>query len=120
MGYRWSRTRSGAPDAAPGYAPQDILRIAGSIDHASKHIVAETIVAAARARSLDLQLPTSSRESPGEGIEGRVGGHDVIVGGMNFAQSKCAGSFPQATRPRAPGDVIVAVAIDGCPAGHSG
>ena len=66
----------------------EVLRLAASLDQASKHVMAETIVAEARARGLALSLPADVAESAGEGIEGRVDGHAVIVGGTGFVAAR--------------------------------
>lgn len=59
---------------------EELLRLAASLDQLSRHPLAEAIVEAARARGLQLELPSAVREAPGEGIEGAVGGHRVRLG----------------------------------------
>ena len=66
------------------------MRIAASLDQASKHIIAQTIVAEARAKGLALAIPTEVVETPGEGIVGRVDGRQVVVGGPRFVAGKIA------------------------------
>jgi heavy metal translocating P-type ATPase len=96
----------------------ELLRLAASLDQASKHVIAQTIVAEAQAKGLALSVPGDAVETPGEGIEGRVDGHQVVVGGMSFVAGKVAGpSWSELRSGRAPGAVAVAVAIDGKPAG---
>ena len=53
-----------------GITPDELLRIAASLDQASKHIIAQTIVAEARGKGLALAVPTEVVETPGEGIVG--------------------------------------------------
>jgi cation transport ATPase len=50
----------------------ELLRLAASLDQASKHIVAQTIVDAAREKGLALAIPHNIVETPGEGVEGCV------------------------------------------------
>jgi heavy metal translocating P-type ATPase len=69
-----------AIETAPGEDPDEILRLAGSLEQASHHVVAQTIVEAATARQLALQVPAEVRETLGSGLEGTVGGHLVRVG----------------------------------------
>lgn len=69
-----------ACEAAPGESSEEVLRLAASLEQASHHIVAVSIVAAARARGLDLVLPSAVRETMGSGLEGMVGGKRVRVG----------------------------------------
>lgn len=97
----------------------EVLRLAASLDQASKHVLAETIVAEAQARGLALSLPVHVAESAGEGVEGLVDGHSVIVGGTGFVAARL-GVAPAALRlaNRSPGTVSVAVAVDGALAGE--
>lgn len=94
----------------------EILRLAATLDQASKHPVAQAIVAAAQARGLSLGLPEAVREHPGEGVEGRVAGRQVSVGGHRFV-ADCLGQRPDHPKLEA-GEVLVAVGIDGQLAGH--
>jgi cation transport ATPase len=68
----------------------ELLRLAASLDQASKHIVAQTIVDAAREKGLGLAIPHNIIETPGEGVEGCVDGRHVIVGGLRFVSGKLA------------------------------
>jgi heavy metal translocating P-type ATPase len=76
-----------AIEAAPGEDPDAILRLAGSLEQASHHVVAQTIVEAATARALALVVPSEVRETLGSGLEGvvdgrlvRVGSHQLVYG----------------------------------------
>ncbi len=103
---------------ADGVEPDELLRTAASLDQASKHIIAQTIVSEARAKGLTLAIPSEVVETPGEGIVGRVEGRQVMVGGPQFVLSKTAGGARTALgRDRTPGALSVAIAIDGRPAG---
>jgi heavy metal translocating P-type ATPase len=94
--------------------PGDLLRVAASLDQASKHIIAQTIVSEARNGGLKLSVPGDVVETPGEGISGRVDGRDVLVGGPRFVAGKIGDpAVITLGRDRAPGAVAVAVAIDG-------
>jgi heavy metal translocating P-type ATPase len=100
------------------FSAEEVLRLAASLDQASKHIIAQTIMAEAQAKGLALSVPRGAVETPGEGIEGRVDGHQVVVGGMRFVAGKVAGSsWSELRSSRSPGAAVVAVAIDGKPAG---
>jgi heavy metal translocating P-type ATPase len=97
----------------------DILRIAASLDQASKHIIAQTLVTEARDRKLQLSTPSSVIETAGEGIEGAVDGLAVVVGGIHFVRSRLTGPATSSPgRTQKAGAVIVAVAIDGKMAGE--
>ncbi|MCB1498659.1 MAG: heavy metal translocating P-type ATPase [Bauldia sp.] len=104
---------------AHGHDPSDVLRLAASLDQASKHVLAEPIAAAARERGLALSLPTDVAEAAGAGIAGRVDGHDVLLGGAGFVTARIGGdnAVPSAVGRRV-GTVTVTVAIDGALAGE--
>jgi len=101
-----------------GFTAEELLRLAASLDQASKHIIAQTIVAEARAKRLALAIPSEVMETPGEGIAGRVNGRHVLVGGPRFVASKIADAgLATLGRDRPPGALAVAVAVDGKLAG---
>jgi heavy metal translocating P-type ATPase len=99
---------------ADGGTPDEVLRIAASLDQASKHIIAQTIVTEARNKGLALAIPTDVVETPGDGIVGRVDGRQVMVGGLHFIAAKvgAAGLLPL-SHDRPPGALAAAVAADG-------
>jgi heavy metal translocating P-type ATPase len=99
--------------------PNEVLRIAASLDQASKHIIAQTMVAEARTRQLTLAIPSNVVETPGEGVQGVVEGRCVAVGGIQFVMSKLpAGTESSFQKSRVAGAVVVAIAIDGRLAGE--
>ena len=100
-----------------GWSSDRLLQLAASLDQASKHVIAHALVSEAKDRGLDLLPPTEVEEIPGEGLEGCVDGRRVIVGGIRFV-SECVprvGAVAAGQHP--PGSVVVAVAVDGEPAG---
>jgi P-type E1-E2 ATPase len=101
-------------------SPDELLRVAASLDQASQHIVAGTLVSEARARRLSLPIPTETTETPGEGIVGSVEGRRVIVGGIGFVESRLRrgrGDTVDLHQLKSAGRVVVAVAVDGRAAG---
>jgi P-type Cu+ transporter len=60
--------------------PDDVLRLAASLERASEHPLATAIVAAARERNLSLAEPVDFNAIPGQGVTGIVDGHRVAVG----------------------------------------
>jgi heavy metal translocating P-type ATPase len=101
-----------------GMTPDELLRVAASLDQASKHVIAQTIVAAAHSKGLSLAVPSDVIETPGEGVVGRVEGRRVVVGGLRFVAGKAADAGPSLLpRDRPPGALAVAVAVDGKLAG---
>jgi heavy metal translocating P-type ATPase len=69
-----------AIEAAPGENQDEVLRLAGSLEQASHHVVAAAIVEAALAKGLTLDVPEDIRETMGSGLEGRVAGRKVCAG----------------------------------------
>ena len=95
--------------------PEEVLRLAASLDELSAHVVAEALVHDAEARGLVLAAVTDVHERPGEGIEGTVEGRRVVVGSRAWLRDR---GVDAATVPRAPaGRAQVLVAVDGEPAG---
>jgi len=87
-----------AIEAAPGYATDDILRIAASLEQASHHVVAAAIVDAAVARGLKLVMPSKTHEAMGSGLEGVIDGRAVRVGSH---QMVCGSHTPEGWALRA-------------------
>jgi heavy metal translocating P-type ATPase len=95
----------------------EVLYFAAALDQASKHPIAQAIVAEARARGMVLPVPQQIAETPGEGVAGTVDGRRVVVGGIGFVASR-AGRPGRDHHLREPGSVVVAVSVDGDLAGH--
>jgi heavy metal translocating P-type ATPase len=113
------RARVVSVNVAEDAVPDEVLRIAASLDQASKHIIAQTIVAEARTRELRLAIPSEVVETPGEGIQGIVEGRPVVVGGLHFVLSKLPREGASSLqKSRVAGAVLVAIAIDGKMAGE--
>lgn len=103
---------------ADGTSADEVLRLAASLDQASKHIIAQTIVAAAHDKGLVLAVPSAVVEAPGEGIAGVIDGRTVAVGGLHYIAGKTGGGVhPLLDRNRPPGVLAAAVAADGKPIG---
>ncbi|MBE0578606.1 heavy metal translocating P-type ATPase [Devosia sp.] len=98
--------------------PEDqVLYFAAALEQASKHPMAQAIVAAARARGMALPVPASVVETPGEGLSGTVDGRHVIVGGPAFVLSRIGAPAPHAEGTDT-GSALVALAVDGVLAGQ--
>jgi heavy metal translocating P-type ATPase len=69
-----------AVETAPGENPDEVLRLAASLEQASQHVVAAAIVAAAVARGLTLEVPDNVEEAMGSGVHGNIGGQAVKAG----------------------------------------
>ncbi|SPH16839.1 Cadmium, zinc and cobalt-transporting ATPase [Defluviimonas aquaemixtae] len=99
---------------ADGLSEEELLALAAALDQASKHPVAQAIVAEAVARQLKLPVPSGVTEFPGQGVAGNVAGRAVKVGGLDFAGDGNAAPILDGR----PGSVLVALEVDGVFAGH--
>ncbi len=105
--------------AAGPVAPDEMLRLAASLDQVSRHALASAVVRAAGERGLPLTLPDHTEEVPGQGIRGCVGGHRVAVGKATWTGVAGTPAWAKTARRRArlDGALTVFVAVDGRPAG---
>jgi Cu+-exporting ATPase len=106
--------------AAPGTDPDELLRIAASVEQASEHPLATAIVAAARQQGVPLAAVADFDSPTGKGAMGRIEGKTVLLGNAKFlaeggvpAESLAA----SAEELRRDGATAILVAIDGRPAG---
>lgn len=101
-----------------GLSPETLLQLAASLDQASKHVIARALVLEAQSRGIDLLPPTAVQEIPGEGLEGIIEGLRVVVGGIRFVSQRVPSTSGAVRGGQYPvGSVVVAVAVDGEPAG---
>ncbi|MEU0832700.1 heavy metal translocating P-type ATPase [Streptomyces sp. NPDC005969] len=103
---------------APGTDATQLLRLAGALEHASEHPIAQAVATGAAERT-GAALPTvqSFTNVPGLGVRGTVDGHQVLVGrpqlltGAGIAVPEAlSGSLTDAA---AQGRTSIAVAWDG-------
>jgi Cu+-exporting ATPase len=80
-----------------GVARPEILRLAGAVEAASEHPIAQAIAGAARAELGDLPPVEHFRNRPGLGVSGTVDGHAVEVGRANGRIEVLWDSEPRAT-----------------------
>ena len=105
---------------APGFAEDEILRLAASVERASEHPLADAIVRAAKHRGLDL-VPVDGFNSPaGKGATGEADGRTIVVGNAKFLGSlgiETATLDSGSERLREDGATVIYIAIDGKLAG---
>lgn len=95
-----------------GMSKEEALFFAAALEQASKHPMAQAIVAGARVQGMSLPIPDDVVETPGEGIAGTILGRNVVVGGADFVTAQIGVS--RLTRQFLNfGSVLVVVAIDG-------
>lgn len=104
--------------AASGVSDRELLRLASGVEVGSGHLLARTVVQAARGAGIDLPDATGVTEWPGQGVEGVVDGRTVAVGGWSFVVGRHPRAATALTPIRDAGDGLRAwVAVDGLGAG---
>ena len=71
---------------AEGFERQDVLRLAASLEHYSKHPLAGAIVGEAQKQDIKFLGVTELSEAPGEGLRGTVEGRTVRITGRKQAE----------------------------------
>ena len=107
-------------EAAPGFTPDEVLRLAASLDQGSEHPLAQAIVDHARAEGLALSTPETFESASGIGVRGQVDGRHLQLGNtalMNDAGVDASPLKAQAEQLRGQGVSIMFLAVDGALAG---
>jgi Cu+-exporting ATPase len=105
---------------ASGFAEDEILRLAASIERASEHPLADAIVRAANQRGLDLAGVDGFNSPAGKGATGMADGRTIVVGNAKFLRSLGIETAPfdsGSEQLRTGGATVVHIAIDGKLAG---
>jgi len=101
---------------APGFDADEVLRLAASLDQGSEHPLAETIVRAARERSMSLDKPENFESGSGIGVRGQVAGRQLALGNTALMEQigvSVGALVPQAETLRAEGASVMYLAVDG-------
>jgi Cu+-exporting ATPase len=102
--------------AADGFAEDDMLKLAASVERASEHPLAAAIVQAAAERKIGL-VPVRGFDSPtGKGAIGLVEGKRIVLGNARFMQELAIDVQPlaaQAETLRQDGATVIFMAVDG-------
>jgi P-type Cu+ transporter len=106
---------------ATGIEEPKLLRLAASLEQASEHPLAASIVRGAKERSLALEQVTNFHSVTGGGVIGNVAGHEVLVGKPDLLRDKkiteLESLLTTATALQKQGKTVVFVAVDGRAAG---
>ena len=108
---------------ASGFASDDVLRLAASLERSSEHPLAAAIVAAAKEKGLSLAEATDFDAPAGQGVRGTVDGRAVSVGTERFLAESgvdLRAVAAEAESLRRDGATAIFVAIDGRAAGVIG
>lgn len=98
---------------AEGEREDEVLRLAGALEHASEHPIARAIARAAEDRTGALPGVTDFRALPGLGVLGTVDGHEVTVGRQELPEPLPAGLARAKAEAEARGSTVVTAAWDG-------
>ena len=101
--------------AAPGFEPDEVLRIAASLDQGSEHPLAHAIVAEARRRQMNLSSSAQFESSTGIGVTGLVDGRRVALGNTALMQAEggdVGALAAQADSLRKEGASVMYLAVD--------
>ncbi|MEU7488322.1 heavy metal translocating P-type ATPase [Streptomyces sp. NPDC042319] len=106
-----------ATHAADGTDETEVLRLAGALEHASEHPIAQAVAAGAAARTGTLPTPEDFTNVAGLGVQGVVEGHAVLVGREKLLAEWAITLPPELERAKAEaesaGRTAIAVAWDG-------
>lgn len=94
----------------PGFSADEVLEFAASAEQYSSHVLAASIMQAARDRGLLLRPATQAREVATHGVVAEIDGKTVTIGKLSFVQD----AAPEARAPTLEGGQLsIAVAVDG-------
>ncbi len=114
------RPRVVAVMPAPGFASDELLRLAASLERPSEHPLAAAILAAAREKGLDLAEARDFDSPSGKGVFGTIEGRALAIGNRDFLDELGVDAGPLAAEAetlRREGATAVFVAVDGRAAG---
>jgi Cu+-exporting ATPase len=99
---------------------KDILRLAASIERASEHPLAASIVAAAQKEAAQLVNVEEFRSLTGKGVIGKVDGRSVALGNLKLLEELSIDAAPLRSRAeelRRDGHTVMFIALDKQPGG---
>ncbi len=117
------KPRLSAVEPAEGFAADDFLRLAASLERASEHPLAAAVVKGAESKGLSLAPATDFQSLTGKGVVGRVEGRSVVLGNAVLLAEQGVAVGPAQGRAdalRAEGQTVLLAAVDGRFAGLLG
>ncbi|MGY8710534.1 heavy metal translocating P-type ATPase [Bradyrhizobium sp. 18BD] len=99
-----------------GFADDDILRLAASVERASEHPLADAIVRAAKEKQLALGQVDAFDSPTGKGATGKVEGKSIVLGNAKYMSSigiDTKALDAEAERLRQDGATVINMAVDG-------
>ena len=105
---------------AAGFAEDDILRLAASVERASEHPLADAIVRAAKEKQISIGQVEHFDSPTGKGATGKVDGKTIVLGNAKYLTSigiDTKSLDAEAERLRGDGATVINMAVDGRLAG---
>ncbi|MGZ5862680.1 MAG: HAD-IC family P-type ATPase, partial [Methyloceanibacter sp.] len=107
-------------EAAPGFEPDEVLRVAAALEAGSEHPLAEAILRGADARGLQVAKTERFESVTGAGVKASVGGSAALLGNarmMETARIDVAPLAHPADARREQGETVMFLGLDGTLAG---
>jgi P-type Cu+ transporter len=107
-------------ERVPGFEPDEVLRLAASLEAGSEHPLAAAILRGAEARGLKLEKIEGFEAVTGQGVKGRTGARSLVLGNQRLMESAGIDPAPLAASAEArrkQGETVMYLAIDGKLAG---
>ena len=114
------KPRLAVVEPANGFAEDELLRLAASLERGSEHPLASAVVAGAAERGVPLAAGEDFQSFTGRGVQGRVEGRTVVLGnaGLLAEQGISVESFTaRAEELRREGHTVLLAEVDGRLAG---
>lgn len=113
-----------AVEPLPGFATDEVLRLAGSVERGSEHPLATAIVKGAEARKIALSVVEEFNSITGKGVKARIDRTQIYLGNQLLLQElgivDAASISAKAETMRADGQTVMFLAVDGKLAGLLG
>lgn len=106
--------------AAEGFAEDELLVLAASLEQGSEHPLAHAIVMAAKDKGLDLPQTEGFDSPTGKGVIGTIDGWDIALGNVMLMKEQSvdvSALSAQADELRSDGATVIFIAVNGKPAG---
>lgn len=94
----------------PGFRADELLGLVASAEQYSSHVLATSMIDAARERRIPLVEAEGAREQTAGGVMASVAGREVVVGKYAFVADHAPDARPTAI---APGELAIYAAVDG-------
>jgi Cu+-exporting ATPase len=107
-------------ETMPGFTPEEVLRLAASLEAGSEHPLAAAILRGAEARGLTLDKVADFGAVTGQGVKGRMAKRSAVLGNQRLMESAKIDASPLAASAEArrkEGETVMFLGVDGKLAG---